>query len=273
MLFFGHNENENGEERQEDAMHYLYDIWVNWVDGEEDGLFIYPYYEWRKSDQIELVEQIPLLYVDEMTFYQIENSLQELPRRLLHSIYKRTYLRVERKRQLVDYACVVTDGIGIVAFHTLGQKMPLRKSRLIPRQEQQVYDLLPRIKKQYYHITKHAWDKMKHYKNIDTYDMIGLSRRERQMKRILLIAIDQLKRAKDEKEIYYWISEWENKNLVDSIAGLSLDVIWQQFYEQVTQGWSEKHEHFCRQIVKRNPILYHYFKQEKLENKNKENQK
>lgn len=257
------------DERQEEAMHYLYDIWVNWVDGEEDSLFIFPYHEWRKTDRIELVEQIPLLYIDEHTFYHIENGLNKLPKRLLHSIYKRTYMRVERKRQLVDYACVVTDGVGIVAFHTLGQKIPLRKSRLIPRQEQQVYDILPRLKKQHYQMRPEKIS----VQQKDEQGMLGLTRRERQMKRILLAALDQLKKTADRKEIFYWISEWENRNIVRELDALSLDVVWEAFYTQVVNGWSPKHETFCQQIVKRNPYLYNYFKQENLLNKNKENQK
>src|SRR5690625_864315 len=121
-------------------MHYLYDIWVNWFDGEEEGYNVCPYHEWRKSDNIEMVDQIPVLHITEDLFHYIENGLSHLPNELLNSIHKKSYIRKGYSRRVLEYACIVTDGSRILAIDTLGYDIPLRKSRLIPRQERQVYE-------------------------------------------------------------------------------------------------------------------------------------
>src|SRR5699024_11295420 len=74
-------------------MHYLYDIWVNWFEGEEKGYNVHHYHEWRKDDSIEMLDQIPVLYITSSLFHYIENSLQPLPKSLLQSIYKKSYVR------------------------------------------------------------------------------------------------------------------------------------------------------------------------------------
>ncbi|MCT4572190.1 DUF3603 domain-containing protein, partial [Bacillus thuringiensis] len=45
-------------------MLYLHDVWVNWFEGEENGYNVCHFYEWRKDDTIELLDQVPLLKVD-----------------------------------------------------------------------------------------------------------------------------------------------------------------------------------------------------------------
>ena len=74
-------------------MIFLYDVWVNWFEGEEDGFNVCHYHEWRKSDQIEILEQVPVLYITESLFDYIENSLHDLPDSLLDMIHKRAYIR------------------------------------------------------------------------------------------------------------------------------------------------------------------------------------
>ena len=60
-------------------MLYLHDVWVNWFEGEENGYNVCHFYEWRKDDTIELLDQVPLLKVDSTLYHYIENELLELP--------------------------------------------------------------------------------------------------------------------------------------------------------------------------------------------------
>ncbi len=49
--------------------------------GEENGYNVCHFYEWRKDDTIELLDQVPLLKVDATLYHYIENELLELPQK------------------------------------------------------------------------------------------------------------------------------------------------------------------------------------------------
>src|SRR5690625_4644551 len=143
-------------------MLYLHDVWVNWFEGEENGYSVCPFHEWRKDDKIELLDQVPLLYITEELYAYIENDLQDLPQSMLDRIYRRAYLRKGQKRIAMDYACVITDGAGILTFDTIGYEIPIRKSRLIPRQEQVVYDMIKTAKQQSFQFDDQSYQKEHH---------------------------------------------------------------------------------------------------------------
>uniref|UniRef100_UPI0020796AEF DUF3603 family protein n=1 Tax=Clostridium sp. ZBS13 TaxID=2949971 RepID=UPI0020796AEF len=68
-------------------MLYLHDVWVNWFEGEENGYNVCHFYEWRKDDTIELLDQVPLLKVDATLYHDIENELFELPQKMLDAVH------------------------------------------------------------------------------------------------------------------------------------------------------------------------------------------
>lgn len=255
-------------------MHYLYDIWVNWFEGEEAGFNVCAYHEWRKQDQIEMVDQIPVLYITKDLFVAIENELFTLPTQLLQTIHKKTYIRKGYGRQVITYACIVTDGEDVLAFDTLGYKLALRKSRLIPRQERQVYEICKKVDRQIFELPRnklvtteqHVWQLKEHH-------VIGLTRRERRLKKLLLICLTQLKRTENKKEISYWLSEWEGVNFLLHTKRMSIDEVWNRLYEEVVSGWSERHETFLSQLVRGYPLIKHEWDGEQEPKKNKENQK
>ena len=51
----------------------LNDIWVNWFDGEDKGYNVCPFFEWRKRDKIELIDRIPVLFI-EKNLYNLDYS-------------------------------------------------------------------------------------------------------------------------------------------------------------------------------------------------------
>lgn len=253
---------------------YLYDVWVNWFDGEEEGYNVCPYHEWRKSDNIEMVDQIPVLYITEELFEYIENGLSPLPNELLNLIHKKTYIRKGYSRRVLEYACVVSDSKRILAFDTLGYDIPLRKTRLIPRQERQVYEICEKRKVNKFTIPKQSDSELVDSEwRIDEKYMIGLTRRERELKKLLLIGLEQLKYTKNKQEISYWLSEWEGTNTLIEANDMTIEQVWQRLYDQSIDGWSEKHENFLSQLLRGNSLLESYWEKEQMANKNKENQK
>lgn len=251
-------------------MLYLYDVWVNWFEGEEEGYNVCDYHEWRKKDKIEILEQVPVLYISNQLFYTIENSLSDIPTPLLEKIYKRAYMRKGHTREVLEYACIVTDGKGILAFDTLGYHIPIRKSRLIPRQEQQIFELCKKSKRYSFPFTPKQIEQEDSIMSINRKYMYGLTRRERQLKKLLMIAMEQLKTTNNRNEILYWLSEWdENKKGTYDAYRLSIQELWQLLYEDIKIGWSEAHEKLCAQLVKGNRFLERFWEMEQVENKKK----
>ena len=144
-------------------MLFLHDVWVNWFEGEENGYNVCHFHEWRKEDSVELLDQVPLLRVSSVLFHYIENDLSELPAELLNDVHQKAYIRKNHERTQLDHCFVVTDGIGILAVDTAGYTIPVRKSRLIPRQEQLVYEMVKDVEEETYDFAPEKLQSSKEY--------------------------------------------------------------------------------------------------------------
>jgi len=255
-------------------MNYLYDIWVNWFDGEESGFNICPYYEWRKDDKIEMIDQIPVLYITKRLYHYIENGLASLPPSLLKDVYKKSYIRKGYGRKVMKYASIVTDGEHVLAFDTTNYEMPFRKSRLIPRQERQVVEMCSKLDRMLYKIPqRNAFRENGQQTKLTVQHIVGLTRRERKLKQLLFSCLANLQKSDNKQEMSYWLSEWQGVNALPYTRTLSSDEIWTRLYKQISVGWSSAHERFLRQIVPSYPHIQEEWEQEVRPQKNKENQK
>lgn len=235
-------------------MLYLHDVWVNWFEGEENGYNVCHFHEWRKDDGVELLDQAPLLKVEPILFNYIENDLSELPQQLLDDIFQKAYLRKNHERVQLDYCFIVTDGVGILAVDTIGYSIPIRKSRLIPRQEQLVYEMISNHEAKQYHFQKNSVDKDFHILSPEPELMNGLTRKERQLKQLLFMALDQLHTSKNEAEVRYWFTEWCPERY-SAIQELNFENAWQQLFEETKYGWTRRHETFCENLIKGQPFF------------------
>ncbi|MBP1969035.1 hypothetical protein J2Z83_001138 [Virgibacillus natechei] len=253
-------------------MLYLHDVWVNWFEGEENGYSVCYFHEWRKSDKIELLDQVPLLYITDDLFDYIENDMDDLPIAMLDTIYRRAYSRKGQERSVLDYACVITDGKEILAVDTIGYQVPIRKSRLIPRQEQLVFDMIENKKPQSFKFNGAAYEKEYHMLSMAPELVFGLTRRERQLKHLLMMGLDQLRTANNLKELRYWLTEWDPKNY-PFIRFMDEDKVWDALYSGVKQGWSVAHEELCAKLIKGQPFLEKIYETENNQEKNTSTQK
>ena len=236
-------------------MMYLHDVWVNWFEGEENGYNVCHFHEWRKDDSVELLDQVPLLKIDPILYSYIENDLSELPQQLLEDIYQKAFLRKNHERSQLDYCFVVSDGERILAVDTIGYNIPIRKSRLIPRQEQLAFEMLENQETITYEFNS-ALPELKEFHILSPQPdlMNGLTRKERQLKQLLFMALDQLYSSQNTAEIRYWFTEW-SPDLYERIQLLDSEAAWQQLYEDVKYGWTSKHEQFCENLIKGQPFF------------------
>jgi hypothetical protein len=235
-------------------MLYLHDVWVNWFEGEENGYNVCHFHEWRKDDGVELLDQVPLLKVEPILFNYIENDLSELPQQLLDDIFQKAYLRKNHERVQLEYCFVVTDGVGILAVDTIGYSIPIRKSRIIPRQEQLVYEMIATHDAIDYQFQANHNKKDFHILSPEPNLMTGLTRKERQLKQLLFMALDQLHTSKNEAEVRYWFTEWCPERY-QAIQELNFESAWQQLFEETKYGWSKRHETFCENLIKGQPFF------------------
>lgn len=253
-------------------MLYLYDVWVNWFEGEENGYGVSHFHEWRKTDHIEMLDQVPVLYINEALYQYIENDMHDLPRTLLESIYKRAYIRKSQERVALDYACIVTDGNDILVIDTIGYQIPIRKSRLIPRQEQLIYDLIKNKKQTIHKLPVKVYKKEYNILSLEPKYMYGLTRKERQSKHILMIALDQLRTTNNIEEMRYWLTEWNPKKY-PLLHLMDEDEVWQALYYSVKKGWSKLHEELAEKLMRGQPFLEKMWELEQDHEQNKSSSK
>ncbi|WP_428911378.1 YjbA family protein [Niallia sp. Krafla_26] len=236
-------------------MMYLHDVWVNWFEGEENGYNVCHFHEWRKDDSVELLDQVPLLKVDPILYNYIENDLSELPQQLLDDVFQKAYLRKNHERAQLEYCFVVSDGVGILAVDTIGYNIPIRKSRLIPRQEQLAFEMLENQEVIPYSFNPSSTvHKEFHILAPEPELMNGLTRKERQLKQLLFMALDQLYTSQNVAEIRYWYTEW-SPDQYEEIQMLEMETAWQQLFESIKYGWTNKHEQFCENLIKGQPFF------------------
>ncbi|GAY75895.1 hypothetical protein NBRC111894_1449 [Sporolactobacillus inulinus] len=231
-------------------MEIVSDIWVNWFEGEENSYNVCEFYEWRKHDFIELLDQIPLIRVEKPLLNYIENNLQDLPQELLKDVRNRSVICKNNQREIIEYCFIATDGERCIVADTLGYTIPVRKSRLIPRQESLILQKAEKLETASYPLPDAAIRKKEyHMLSLDPKWMIGLTRKERQLKQLLFMALDQLHASKNVEEMRYWYTEWYPTRYLQSRT-LRFEEAWQGLVEGMIPGWSAKHSDLCERMVK-----------------------
>jgi Protein of unknown function (DUF3603) len=235
---------------------YAYDVWVNWVDGMCKGYHVLEYHEWEKGDEVELMVQMPVLYVTAELFDNIENGFDPLPKQMLSEIYNKSARVGKNKEEIrVDYAAVLTDGERFLAIDTDGEEVPNFKSRLMPRQER---DLPAKLKgyepKDYgYEPEEFEVDETLAGKilTLEPIHMVGLTRRERQMKELLMDCLFQLSCSDNIEEVRYWFTDlfWGMKSDI-VVESLTIEQMVYDMADYLQEGWDEQHEEFGTSLAK-----------------------
>lgn len=231
-------------------MLFLNDVWVNWFEGEATGYNVCHFHEWKKEDPLELLDQVPVIKVRSALFHRIENQMLDLPESLLKMVKNQCMIRKNNECVQVEYCFIVSDGLGILAVDTAGYHFPLRKSRLLPRQEALVYEMLEGEREHI--LTPFLYTKFEDEFTLQRPHpkyMVGLTRKERLKKQFLFMAMDNLLRLEDLSQLKYWYTEWE-PSVYSCWKDLAFQEIWSEFFYSISEGWSKKHEQFTEQMIK-----------------------
>jgi hypothetical protein len=236
-------------------MLYLRDVWVNWFEGEENGYNVCEFHEWRKDDFIELLDQVPIVKMEVSLLHYIENDLSELPEELLEDIHNKSYIRKNNQRVQLEYCFIATDGNRCLMVDTMGYKIPIRKSRMIPRQEQLVYEMAEDLEVKKYNFTREDRNyKEYHILSPEPEYMKGLTRKERQLKQLFFMALDQLYTSRNAAQIRYWYTEWMPERYMQ-IQSMDFEETWEALFAEVKSGWTSKHFLICERLIKGQPYF------------------
>jgi hypothetical protein len=204
-------------------MLYLHDLWVNWFKDEENPHLVPYFHEWKKSDKVELMDQIPLLQVNPNLFNFIVYGLNQMPADILEKVKEKAYTRKNHERLAVKYAFVCTDGKEVIAIELSAKGCVSKKSRLIPRQHLLSLEL----------IVDMPYD-FELNDNVDTSNYkkyLGLTRLEKQ---ILNISSDFIENLFPDKlgMLKYLVAEWDT-HLHRKLKAFSFDEIKTRLLEEI----------------------------------------
>ncbi|MBM7840383.1 hypothetical protein JOC54_003664 [Alkalihalobacillus xiaoxiensis] len=225
------------------------DVWVNWFEGEENGYNVCEFHEWRSEDRVEVLDQVKLIKASSQLFSYIEDQLLDLPEALLESVHQKSYLRKNMSRIQLDYCFIVCDGERILAVDTMGYKTPIRKSRMTPRQEQLIYEALVDQEIEQFDLERKPTEKEYHMLSLSPADLQGLTRKERQLKQLLFMVLDQLHSSASDAELKYWCTEW-NPLAYEKLRNTEREDVWNYLIDGVKKGWSPDHYALCEAMVK-----------------------
>ncbi|PYZ93519.1 hypothetical protein CR194_10135 [Salipaludibacillus keqinensis] len=235
-------------------MHHMRDVWVNWFEGEENCYNVCEFFEWKKNDRIELLDQVAVVKVQTELLDYIENTLQELPEELLADVYRQSFIRQKNERIAMEYCFIATNGSRALVVDTIGYHTPIRKSRMVPRQEEQLLQLIENDSCTEYYMDYLDCEKQYHMLSPNPQLMHGLVRREKQLKQLLFMALDQLYEDAELPELRYWYTEWA-PHKYSLIQGMNFDDAWTGLFNDIKQGWSKRHEMYCYAMIKGQPFF------------------
>jgi hypothetical protein len=180
--------------------------------------------------------------------------MASIPEELLEKVKNKAILRRGLETLKLPYAFVITDGEGILAVDTLSYKIPMRKGRLILRHEEIV---LNKVKDRPvdFELPSDVVKEEKYYNVLSPHPntMVGLTRRERQLKQLLFMGLDSVYSDENHGKLKYLYSEWDIENYTN-VKDLSLDELFKKFVAEVSKGWSKQHQELTKLITYDQPF-------------------
>lgn len=233
---------------------YVSDVWVNFFDGAVKPYEVCESHEWREKDRIVLIDLLAVLKVKEGFFDYVENGMNELPQDLLESVEGETDMRDSEGDWITNRVFGITDGKRVLVVDPGDSNTPCRKSRVIHRQGIHILEQSKHqdtIKFEYEAVPEDLDD----LTSPPTLLMVGLSRKERELKKMLLEALLCSIHDKNLERIKYWYGEWnyEGRGVVE---GLNYETIFRLLFNEISSiGWTENHFKLLQTITKSDEVL------------------
>lgn len=242
---------------------FVYDVEVNWADGMGKSYLIPHYHEWYKDDEIEKFSCIPVVKVSKELFSYIEEDYNILPQGLLNLVFNKAEQKVDGFKQEVPYAFIITDGENALAVDTDDENVPNYKSYLTPKAHNRILELVYKLDRLNIVFEKPAPRKLNKKDQLsadllllDEQYVSGLTRTEKDMKAILMTYLYTLLTSKNLEEVRYWYSEVFTGTFHNpKVVKMRNDTMVRQMFEELKDGWDDRHVRLGDEIVRSNTIF------------------
>lgn len=240
-------------------MLYMHDVWVNWFEREENGYNVHHFHEWSKKDSVVLLDTTVIVKVTMELFNYIENSLEPIPIEILNDTEGKSFLRKKTDRIKLKNAFVMSDGQNVLAVDCNNSEIAYKKSRLIPRQYQIALDIISDPSNQIYELHRKD-DFTKEYSIIspEPSTMVGLTRREKRLKQILYLVLDEIKMLNNVEKLKYLYGEVSNSTKMPS----NFEALLNDFLDKIAIGWKKEFEDALNVGIQGNEYLRNLYNEE-----------
>lgn len=120
-------------------MNYIYDILVNFKDK------LYDFYDWNVNDDITHIRKIPLFKINTKNLSDIKKNKVKVEKEWLDKIKEKTEVFANRNVSMLDYACLFSDGMEVLAITFKSNGESLYKSKLLLDEDYEVIEVCERI--------------------------------------------------------------------------------------------------------------------------------
>jgi hypothetical protein len=233
---------------------YIAHININWITNESNGYNIPEFHEWMEDEKITQYTNLPIVKVTDELFNHIENTLEYIPADLLKDIENKAEFKLNNvRREIEQFAFIITTGTHVLAVGTNGLKTPMKKSRLDPKDEAMVLFKSNSLETVEYEFKKK--ERIYSYLSLEPSALIGLVRKERHKKQVLFTALDDLKYAevKNVEKLKYLWGEYSDAPLKQK--NYTYEGLLHKLGEEMKQGWSERHDRVAKVLTKYDPYL------------------
>lgn len=180
-------------------MNYIYDILLNYSN------IPYDFFEWNKSDNILHIRKIPLIKVSANTLKDIIDYEVKLDNSFLSYIKRKTEIFNNKNIRLLDYACLLSDGVNVLAIMVKNDRC--FKSKLLLDEEEEVLAISEKLDEQEILYTKLKKNSNIYYK----------TRKQLENEHKLRIEVNKLFREKNYETLKYMYYECFNKKEVSIV--------------------------------------------------------
>lgn len=202
-------------------MIYIYDILLNWTDDNK----VYEFFEWEENDMIEHIKKMPLLKTEEKVLSDFLMSDVKVEDKFLKTIKNKSEIFCQKKTEIIEYACLFTDGKRVLAVEFDDSGRNIYRSYLLLDEEFEILDIGERL-----NIEQVS------YQIISTNDNnYYFTREEEIMKKYILKELKMTYQSKNYNKLQYLYSECFNDNLLD------MEEIYQKFINSLEDKFTENH--------------------------------
>lgn len=181
-------------------MIYIYDILLNFNDG-----IIYEFYEWNTSDDIENMKRIKLIKIGKDDFDIFLNNKIKIDSDFLIKIFRTCEVYLNKGVDILDYACLFSDGSRVLAIEFNKNGVSQCKSKLLLDEEEEIAVLASNL--EFMDIKYEIIEK----ENKDRF----LTRKELKVRKYLINEIKDSYRKKNYNKLAFLYMEYFDYNEVD----------------------------------------------------------